>query len=97
MYLVEQGRKHFEEKCEKEGIDTMLLSFSSRLYHDTPKRERLRKDREAYKDQIESAKAAGKAEVYQEVAAWDKRRKESEAQGVPFTEPPPTKKQEKSQ
>lgn len=35
-------------------------------------------------------KAEGKAEVYQEIAAWDRRRREAEARGEEFTEPPPT-------
>ncbi len=42
------------------------------------------------------AKAEGKAEVYREIAAWEHRRKEAEARGEEFTEPPPTKTQEKS-
>jgi len=42
------------------------------------------------------AKAEGKAEVYREIAAWEHRRKEAEARGEEFTEPPPTKPQEKS-
>ena len=44
--------------------------------------------------QIEEAKAIakekGKAEVYREIAEWERRRKEAEAQGKEFTEPPPT-------
>ena len=35
-------------------------------------------------------KAEGKAEVYQEVAAWNTRRLEAEAKGVPFDEAPPS-------
>ena len=35
-------------------------------------------------------------EVYEEVAAWDRRRKEAENRGEEFTEPPPTQPQEKS-
>lgn len=34
-------------------------------------------------------KVEGKAEVYQEIAAWDSRRKAAEARGEPFDEPPP--------
>ena len=34
--------------------------------------------------------AEGKAEVYQEVAAWNTRRLEAEAKGVPFDEAPPS-------
>ena len=45
----------------------------------------------------ETAKAEGKAEVYREIAEWERRRKEAEDRGETFTEPPPTKPQEKSQ
>jgi len=33
----------------------------------------------------------------QEIQEWDRRRKEAEARGEEFTEPPPTQPQEKSQ
>ena len=36
------------------------------------------------------AKAEGKAEVYQEIAAWNTRRLEAEARGMPFDEAPPS-------
>ena len=35
-------------------------------------------------------KAEGKAEVYQEIAAWNTRRLETEAKGIPFDEAPPS-------
>ena len=38
---------------------------------------------------IQAAKAEGKAEAYQEVVEWDRRRKEAEARGEEFREPPP--------
>ncbi|RKU26591.1 hypothetical protein C6497_13565 [Candidatus Poribacteria bacterium] len=41
--------------------------------------------------------AEGKAEVYREIAEWERRRKEAEAQGEEFTEPPPTQSQNNSQ
>ena len=44
-----------------------------------------------------AAKAEGMAEVYRQIAAWDRRRKEAEDRGEEFTEPPPTQPQEKSQ
>ena len=51
--------------------------------------------------QIEAAKVAAKeegmAEVYRQIAAWDRRRKEAEDRGEEFTEPPPTKPQKQSQ
>ena len=34
--------------------------------------------------------AEGKAEVYQEIAAWNTRRLEAEAKGIPFNEAPPS-------
>ncbi len=43
---------------------------------------------------IEAAKAEAKAEVYREIAEWEHRRKEAEARGEEFTEPPPTKPKE---
>ena len=58
---------------------------------------------------IEAAKIEGKAEgiaegrdegearAYREFAEWDRRRKEAEARGEAFTEPPPTQPQEQSQ
>ena len=39
----------------------------------------------------------GEARVYREFAEWDRRRKEAEARGEAFTEPPPTQPQEQSQ
>ena len=39
----------------------------------------------------------GEARVYREFAEWDRRRKEAEARGEEFTEPPPTQPQEQSQ
>ena len=37
-----------------------------------------------------------KDEVYQEIADWDKRRKQAEARGEPFTEPPPAPPKKRS-
>lgn len=37
-----------------------------------------------------------KDEVYQEIADWDKRRKQAEARGEPFTEPPPAPSKKRS-
>ena len=34
--------------------------------------------------------AAAKAEVYEEIAAWNTRRLEAEAKGLPFDEAPPS-------
>ncbi len=59
----------------EEGIDIMFQCI-----RDTLKKE---------KQLIAEGKAEGKAEVYQEVAAWDERRRQAEARGEPFTEPPP--------
>ena len=41
--------------------------------------------------------AEGEARAYREFAEWDRRRKEAEARGEAFTEPPPTQPQEQSQ
>ena len=38
---------------------------------------------------IAEGKAEGKAEVYREILEWDRRRREAEARGEKFTEPPP--------
>ena len=50
---------------------------------------------------IEAAKiegiVEGEARVYRKFAEWDRRRKEAEARGEEFTEPPPTQPQEQSQ
>ena len=50
---------------------------------------------------IETVKAEGIAEgearAYRKFAEWDRRRKEAEARGETFTEPPPTQPQEQSQ
>ncbi|RKU23494.1 hypothetical protein C6503_02870 [Candidatus Poribacteria bacterium] len=38
---------------------------------------------------IAEGKAEGEAKVYREIAEWDRRRREAEARGERFTEPPP--------
>ncbi len=38
---------------------------------------------------VQTAKAEGEAKVYREIAEWDRRRREAEARGEKFTEPPP--------
>ena len=40
--------------------------------------------------------AEGEARAYREIAAWERRRKEAEARGEEFTEPPPTQPQDNS-
>ena len=53
----------------------------------------LEKREERKERRLQAAKAegiaAGEAKVYQEIAEWDRRRKEAEARGDQFTEPPP--------
>ena len=39
---------------------------------------------------MEKGITEGKAAAYQEVAAWNARRLEAEAKGIPFNEPPPS-------
>ena len=46
---------------------------------------------------IAEGRAEGEARAYREFAEWDRRRKEAEARGEEFTEPPPTQPQEQSQ
>ncbi len=46
---------------------------------------------------ITKGRAEGEARAYRECAEWDRRRKEAEARGEAFTEPPPTQPQEQSQ
>ena len=46
---------------------------------------------------IAKGRAEGEARAYREFAEWDRRRKEAEARGEEFTEPPPTQPQEQSQ
>ncbi len=55
----------------------------------------LRRFRE-YLRREEQIKAKAKEEVYREVAVWDSRRREAEARGVEFKEPPPTRRKEQS-
>ncbi|MDE0085211.1 MAG: hypothetical protein OXU23_05830 [Candidatus Poribacteria bacterium] len=55
----------------------------------------LRRFREHIKKEKEMI-AEAKAEVYREVAAWDRRRREAEARGVEFNEPPPTQESDQS-
>ena len=62
----------------EEGIDIMF----QRIRDSLKREERL----------IDKAKKEAKNEVYKEVADWDQRRKQAEARGVPFTEPPPAPK-----
>ena len=44
---------------------------------------------------IAKGRAEGEARAYRKCAEWDRRRKEAEARGEAFTEPPPTQSQEK--
>ena len=46
---------------------------------------------------IVEGRAEGEARAYRKFAEWDRRRKEAEARGEAFTEPPPTQPQEQSQ
>ena len=55
----------------------------------------LRRFRE-YLRREEEIKAKAKDEVYKEVAEGDRRRKEAEARGTEFNEPPPTQRKEQS-
>ena len=63
-----------------QGVD-ILMYLTERF------RAKLR--RQIEKARIEG-RVEGKAEVYQEMAAWNRRRLEAEAKGLPFDEQPPT-------
>ena len=52
-------------------------------------RDTLKRERELKAQVSAEAKAEGRAEVYREVAEWNRRRMEAEARGEKFTEPPP--------
>ena len=52
---------------------------------------------EAFKSEVRAEErgiAKGRAEAYQELAAWDNRRREAQARNEPFNEPPPVPPQE---
>lgn len=50
--------------------------------------------RAEYAQSLEKAKEQGieqgRAEVYEAIVAWNKRRLAAEAEGIPFNEPPPS-------
>ena len=66
----------------EEGIDIMFQRI-----RDTLKKE---------KQLIAEVTAKAQDKVYQEVADWDQRRKQAEARGEPFTEPPPASPKKRS-
>ncbi len=64
----------------KEGVDIMLRRFNEwRVEH----AQSLAKAKEQGIEQ-------GRTEAYQAIAAWNSRRLEAEAKGIPFNEPPPS-------
>ena len=67
----------------EEGIDIMF----QRIRDSLKREERL----------IAKAKTEAKNEVYKAVADWDERRKQAEARGEPFTEPPPAPQAEEKE
>ncbi|MDE0465851.1 MAG: hypothetical protein OYL97_02245 [Candidatus Poribacteria bacterium] len=68
----------------KEGVDIMLRRFNEwRAEH----AQSLEKAKE---QGIEQGIEQGRAEVYEVIAAWNKRRLAAEAKGIPFNEPPPS-------
>ena len=72
----------------KEGADIMLRRFNEwRAEH----AQSLEKAKEQGIEQgIEQGVEQGRAEVYEAIAAWNKRRLAAEAKGIPFNEPPPS-------
>ena len=79
----------------KEGVDIMFRRYNEwRVEH----AERLVKAEAAGRAEgleqgraegITEGRAAGIAEAYQAIAAWNARRLDAEAKGLPFDEPPP--------
>ncbi len=68
----------------KEGVDIMLRRFNEwRVEH----AQSLAKAKE---QGIEQGIEQGRTEAYQAIAAWNSRRLEAEAKGIPFNEPPPS-------
>ena len=78
------------------GIDiVMLLSdwyLARREKRIQTEREKARAEGKA--EGKAEGEAEGEARVYHEIAAWEQRRKEAEARGEKFTEPPPSPSQE---
>ena len=68
----------------REGVDIMLRRFNEwRVEH----AQSLAKAKE---QGIEQGIEQGRTEAYRAIAAWNRRRIEAEAQGIPFNEPPPS-------
>ncbi len=59
-------------------------------------RDTLKKERELKAQARAEGREEGKAEVYREVAEWNRRRMAAEASGEKFTEPPPIPPQDPS-
>ena len=77
----------FRRHKQKEGINIMFRRYKEwRVEH----AQNLEKARAAgIAEGMEKGITEGKATVYQEVAAWNARRLEAEAKGIPFNEPLP--------
>ena len=68
----------------REGVDIMLRRFNEwRVEH----AQSLAKAKE---QGIEQGIEQGRTEAYRAIAAWNRRRLEAEAKGIPFSEPPPS-------
>ena len=65
------------------GIDLMMLLSDWYLNRQEKRIQAAKAEAKA------EGKAEGKAEAYREVFEWDRRRREAEARGEAFTEPPP--------
>ena len=70
----------------EEGVDIMFQRI----------RDTLRKEKQLIAEVTAEVTAKAKAEVYQEIAEWDQRRRQAEARGEPFTEPPPAPPEKRS-
>ena len=69
----------------KEGVDIMLRRFNEWRAEHAHSLEK------AKEQGIEQGIEQGRAEAYQAIDAWNKRRLSAEAKGVPFNEPPPSR------
>ena len=75
-----------------EGIDIMFRRIRETLQREKRIKEQARAEgmAEGEAKGMAAGITEGKTEVYREVAEWDSRRREAEARGEKFIEPPPT-------
>ena len=69
------------------GIDIIMLLSDWYLARQEKRIQAAQEEAKA--EGLEQGLEQGRAEVYQQIAEWNERRKAAEARGEPFTEPPP--------